>query len=143
MAQMNKPDVLFIDFIQNIKVDGNNIYEKMSELAVEIQSLAIDNNIAIIDISQMSNEWAKTYKIGDMIPSKWGGELVASADVGLVITSHESIANHLNLYVAKNKFGEKEKCLELRGNFYLNQFSVIDVTSHKANFGKTKSFKTV
>jgi predicted ATP-dependent serine protease len=56
MAQMNKPDVLFIDFIQNIKVDGNNIYEKMSELAVEIQSLAIDNNIAIIDISQMSNE---------------------------------------------------------------------------------------
>lgn len=143
MAQMNKPDVLFIDFIQNIKVDGNNIYEKMSELAVEIQSLAIDNNIAIIDISQMSNEWAKTYKIGDMIPSKWGGELVASADVGLVMTSHESIANHLNLYVAKNKFGEKEKCLELRGNFYLNQFSVIDVTSHKANFGKAKSFKTV
>lgn len=56
MAQMNKPDVLFIDFIQNIKVDGNNLYEKMSELAVEIQSLAIDNNIAIIDISQMSNE---------------------------------------------------------------------------------------
>ena len=56
MAQMDKPDVLFIDFIQNIKVDGNNIYEKMSELAVEIQSLAIDNNIAIIDISQMSNE---------------------------------------------------------------------------------------
>ena len=56
MAQMNKPDVLFIDFIQNIKVDGNKIYEKMSELAVEIQSLAIDNNIAIIDISQMSNE---------------------------------------------------------------------------------------
>ena len=63
------------------------------------------------------------------------------------MTSHESIANHLNLYVAKNKFGEKEKCLELRGNFYLNQFSVIDVTSHKlfslANFGKAKSFKTV
>lgn len=68
---------------------------------------------------------------------------MASADVGLVITSHESIANHLNLYVAKNKFGEKEKCLELRGNFYLNQFSVIDVTSDKANFGKAKSFKTV
>lgn len=143
MAEMNKPDVLFIDFIQNIKVEWNNIYEKMSELAVEIQSLAIDNNIAIIDISQMSNEWAKTYKIGDMIPSKWGGELVASADVWLVITSHESIANHLNLYIAKNKFGEKEKCIELRGNFYLNQFSVIDVTSHKANFGKAKSFKTV
>ena len=33
MAQMNKSDVLFIDFIQNIKVDENNIYEKMSELA--------------------------------------------------------------------------------------------------------------
>ena len=141
IVETNKPDVLFIDFIQNIKIDWNNIYEKMSELAVEIQSLAIDNNIAIIDISQMSNEWAKTYKIGDMIPSKWGGELVASADVWLVLTSHEAISNHLNLYVAKNKFGEKEKCLELRWNFYLNQFSVIEVTSNKTS-AKPK-FKTI
>lgn len=143
LAEQYKPDVLFIDFIQNIKIWGTSIYEKMSELAVEIQSLAIDSSIAIIDISQMSNEWAKTYKIGDMIPSKWGGELVASADVWLVITSHEALSNHLNLYVAKNKFWEKEKCIELRVNFHLNQFEAIGVTSNKNQSKVAKSYNLV
>lgn len=103
----------------------------MSELAVEIQSLAIDNNIAIIDISQMSNEWAKTYKIGDMIPSKWGGELVASTDIGLVLTSNSERGDLLNLYVAKNKFWRKEDCIELQVNYKLNQFKVVSVTWKK------------
>ena len=76
----------------------------MSKIAKRIQRLAIEQNIIIIDVSQMSNDGAKNYKIGDMIPSKLGGELVASTDIGLVLTSNSERGDLLNLYVAKNKF---------------------------------------
>jgi hypothetical protein len=46
------------------------MYEQMSKIAKRIQRLAIEQNIIIIDVSQMSNDGAKNYKIGDMIPSK-------------------------------------------------------------------------
>ena len=127
----NKPEVVFIDFIQNIEIDWNNMYEQMSKIAKRIQRLAIEQNIIIIDVSQMSNDGAKNYKIGDMIPSKWGGELVASTDIGLVLTSNSERGDLLNLYVAKNKFWRKEDCIELQVNYKLNQFKVISVTWKK------------
>ncbi len=127
----NKPEVVFIDFIQNIEIDWSNVYEQMSKIAKRIQRLAIEQNIIIIDVSQMSNDGAKNYKIGDMIPSKWGGELVASTDIGLVLTSNSERGDILNLYVAKNKFWRKEDCIELQVNYKLNQFKVISVTWKK------------
>lgn len=127
----HKPEVVFIDFIQNIEIDWNNMYEQMSKIAKRIQRLAIEQNIIIIDVSQMSNDGAKNYKIGDMIPSKWGGELVASTDIGLVLTSNSERGDLLNLYVAKNKFWRKEDCIELQVNYKLNQFKVVSVTWKK------------
>lgn len=127
----HKPEVVFIDFIQNIEIEWNNVYEQMSKLAKRIQRLAIEQNIIIIDVSQMSNDGAKNYKIGDMIPSKWGGELVASTDIGLVLTSNSERGDLLNLYVAKNKFWRKEDCIELQVNYKLNQFKVVSVTWKK------------
>lgn len=127
----HKPEVVFIDFIQNIEIEWNNVYEQMSKIAKRIQRLAIEQNIIIIDVSQMSNDGAKNYKIGDMIPSKWGGELVASTDIGLVLTSNSERGDLLNLYVAKNKFWRKEDCIELQVNYKLNQFKVISVTWKK------------
>ncbi len=127
----NKPEVVFIDFIQNIEIEWNNVYEQMSKIAKRIQRLAIEQNIIIIDVSQMSNDGAKNYKIGDMIPSKWGGELVASTDIGLVLTSNSERGDLLNLYVAKNKFWRKEDCIELQVNYKLNQFKVVSVTWKK------------
>lgn len=127
----HKPEVVFIDFIQNIEIEWNNVYEQMSKLAKRIQRLAIEQNIIIIDVSQMSNDGAKNYKIGDMIPSKWGGELVASTDIGLVLTSNSERGDILNLYVAKNKFWRKEDCIELQVNYKLNRFNVLSVTWKK------------
>ena len=127
----HKPEVVFIDFIQNIEIEWNNVYEQMSKIAKRIQRLAIEQNIIIIDVSQMSNDGAKNYKIGDMIPSKWGGELVASTDIGLVLTSNSERGDLLNLYVAKNKFWRKEDCIELQVNYKLNQFKVVSVTWKK------------
>lgn len=132
-AEKYKPEVMFIDFIQNIEIEWSTIYEQMSKIAKRIQRLAIENNIAIIDVSQMSNDGAKNYKVGDMIPSKWGGELVASTDVGLVLMTDSTRWDILHLTVAKNKFGRKEDTIDLCVNFALNRFTVIG-TSQKKQF---------
>jgi replicative DNA helicase len=50
-------DVVFIDYAQNISVDGSkDEYSAMSSYARAVQKLAIKHNIALIDLSQMSNE---------------------------------------------------------------------------------------
>jgi hypothetical protein len=91
----------------------------MTEVAIKIQQLAIKNNIAVFDLSQISNDWAG-YELWWVIKSKWSGALVASADIWLVM-QREKDTNHNLLFVAKNKFGINTKCIDLQFNFPTGQ----------------------
>jgi hypothetical protein len=91
----------------------------MTEVAVKIQQLAIKNNIAVFDMSQISNEWID-YKAWWKIPSKGSGALVASADINLVM-QRDTVTNHNHLHIAKNKFWMNWKCIDLEINFSTNQ----------------------
>ncbi len=84
-TRARKPDVIFIDFVQNIQTDRKDEYQAMTEVAVQLQQLAISEKIAIFDLSQVSQEQAGNFRIGGKIPSKGSGALVASADVNLVM----------------------------------------------------------
>ena len=55
-AEIRKPDAIIIDFVQNIRSEGKSEYERMTNTAVTIQQFAIKNNIAVFDLSQISNE---------------------------------------------------------------------------------------
>lgn len=100
---MRKPDIIVIDFVQNIRTDWNGSeYERMTEVAIKLQQLAIKENIAVFDISQVSNEWAKVES--DIIPSKWSGALVASADVWLLMKRDKIEEDRIQIKIAKNKF---------------------------------------
>jgi len=112
-TEQKKPDVIFIDFIQNIKWNWNSEYERLTSIATEIQQLAIRNNIAIFDISQISNEWLD-FKRWGIIPSKWSWWLVHSADVGLLLRKKDW---RLLLNIAKNKFWQNDIEIELLANF--------------------------
>lgn len=114
----SKAEVVFIDFVQNIKGSWDWEYENMTEVARELQIVAAETWKAIFDLSQVSNEWAKTYRLGDMIPSKGSWALVHSADICIVIywTDWTYIA------VAKNKFGKKDVSIELDCDFSKSQF---------------------
>lgn len=118
-TESRKPDVIFIDFVQNIQTAKENEYQAMTEVAVKIQQLAIKNNIAVFDMSQISNEWID-YKAWWKIPSKWSGALVASADINLVM-QRDTTTNHNHLHIAKNKFWMNWKCIDLEINFSTNQ----------------------
>lgn len=66
---LHKPDVVFIDYVQNIEIESSSVYEQMSKIAKNIQRLAIEQNIIIINISQLSNDGAKTGNT-NLIPMK-------------------------------------------------------------------------
>ena len=102
-TEARKPDAIVIDFVQNVDAWGGSEYEEMTNVARKLQQLAIKNNIAIFDLSQTSNEWAKWDS--EVIHSKWSGALVSSADIVLVMrrdTMKEE--NGIIIKVAKNKF---------------------------------------
>lgn len=114
-VESRKPDVVFIDFVQNIQTEWKSEYESMTKIATSIQQLAIRNNIAIFDLSQISNDGAG-YELGWVIKSKWSWALVASADIGLVMQRDKG-NNHNILFVAKNKFWTNTKAIDLEFNF--------------------------
>ncbi len=115
-TEMRKPDMIVIDFVQNIRADGKSEYERMTTIATELQQLAINQKIAIFDLSQVSNEWSK-YMQGDAIPSKGSGALVASADVWLVLKREKGESDKIVLHIAKNKFWQNWKSIDYDVDF--------------------------
>lgn len=59
-----KPDIVFIDFVQNIHAGGGSSYEQMSNIAKNIQRIAIENNTTIFSLSQVSNESGRNLSTG-------------------------------------------------------------------------------
>lgn len=131
-AQSCDADVIFLDFVQNIEIQGDGIYEQTSKLAKRIQRFAIENNVTIISISQLSNDGARWYKAGDIIPMKWGGELVASSDICLMLQNDQTNGRLINLTIAKNKFGRKEDTFWLSVDYKNNIFTLVDATVPKS-----------
>ena len=123
-AKKHKPQVVMIDFCQNIDAGHmSDEYKNMSLYAREIQKFAITNNIAVFDLSQVSNEGAKVGSSSNVIASKGSGALVASADVGLLLTreSFTPEATILKLDIKKNKYGplaSTELCVDYRNSNY-------------------------
>lgn len=79
-----KPEVIFIDYLQLVRVDGKEQKEKLENYAHLIQRFANKNNIAIIDLSQLSNgvvrewnDWSWNWEF------KWSWALKDATDVSI------------------------------------------------------------
>lgn len=129
---LHKPDVVFIDYVQNIEIESSSVYEQMSKIAKNIQRLAIEQNIIIINISQLSNDGAKTGNT-NLIPMKWAWELVASSDVCILLKNDPMNTHLLNLTIAKSKLGRKDDMFWLYVDYKINKFSIIDSTAKSYN----------
>lgn len=123
-AELRKPDVIVIDFVQNIQAEWKSEYERMTNVAVSIQQLAIKNNIAVFDLSQISNAWTQ-YASWDAIPSKGSGALVASADVWLIMRRDKMDDSVITMNIAKNKFWFNGKSIDYRVDFAKGLFTEI------------------
>lgn len=102
----NKFKVVIIDFAQNIDAGyRGDMFKNMEEYSKRIQQFAIDNNIAVFDLSQINMEGAKVAS-DRVIPSKGSGALVESADVGIVLerVAHSDWTATLKFDIRKNKY---------------------------------------
>lgn len=71
MAKKQNAKAVFIDFCQN--VDAGYLgeeYKNMTHYAREIQRFAVQNNVAVFDLSQLSNEAAKSGADAKIVASK-------------------------------------------------------------------------
>jgi hypothetical protein len=92
------PDIVFIDFIQNIQEKWNEV-EKMTTIAQELQQLAITTWISFFNLSQANNE--SRFKWWEDIQPKWSGAIFASSDI---IFSLRKEAGSLYYNIIKNKY---------------------------------------
>jgi len=101
----NDIDVVCIDFVQNMKHQGT-IYEKMSYIALELQTIAKELGVTIIALSQVSNE-AVTNSM--LMGLKGAGELASAADIilRLIRYKEDGKENWLDCEIKKNRpFGK-------------------------------------
>lgn len=103
-------DLLFIDFIQNLKGEGSSIYERMSILSPELQALAKELSCTLIATSQISNEGVKDNS--GLINFKGAGEIAAACDLGLWLERERDNKKDfkinseiLNVFIRKNRHG--------------------------------------
>jgi hypothetical protein len=123
MVSYIKPDIVIIDYVQLIVWEGKGEYEQMNDVARRIRKMTAQNNVATITLSQVPNDSVKYRKWG-VIPSKWSGELVATANVVLVMQESDyNGKNVLHLHVAKNRHWVKWKCIELIPEFSIAKFT--------------------
>lgn len=114
VLQNGKLDVVFIDFIQNIRKKGcSSTYEMMKEIAIDLQDLAKELRCCIVCLSQIPTGAAK--EDAGILEFKGAGEIAAAADLGVLLKKDKNHEGVLLWETRKNRHG---KC----GNFLL-QFS--------------------
>lgn len=79
-----KPDIIFIDYLQLVRVEWSNSIDRLTNYAHSIQRFANKNNIAVIDLSQLSNsvsrdwsDWTWSWEF------KWAWSLKDATDVSI------------------------------------------------------------
>ncbi len=115
LIQKHKPKLLVIDYVQNLVVNKEGIYERMSYVAQRIQKMAVEYNLTIIAASQVSNEGAKNDS--EVISLKGAGELAAVAHTVIQLKKgrEEKNRHQVKIQIKKNKaFGN---CGEVEGEF--------------------------
>ena len=99
-----KVDIVCLDYIQNIKADGN-IYEQMSNAVRDLYQMCRDLEVTMIILSQVSNEAQRSES--NTIGLKGAGELASVPDMVLWIKRGDlnDIAekNKLMIIVRKNR----------------------------------------
>jgi hypothetical protein len=113
--------VAFIDFVQNIEHWGQE-YEKMTEIALRIQKLAILTWTTIISLSQVSNE-SRFSEGNDMMP-KGSWALFASSDVIFSLWGREWSKY---LTITKNKFWQAGINFDLLADYPTSSFSLLEL----------------
>lgn len=98
VIKARQPDIVFIDFIQNIQASWTET-EKMTKVAQELQQLAITTWVSLFNLSQANND--SRFKDWSDIQPKWSWAIFASTDVLFALNRDNW---QLFLTISKNKY---------------------------------------
>lgn len=101
-------DVIVVDFIQNLR-GSENIYERMSKAAIDLQQIAQELNITMILVSQVSQASANWKESQEVIEYKGAGEIAAIADVGIWINKDKELKDIRHVHLRKVRHGSPGK----------------------------------
>ncbi len=118
IVKEKQPDIVFIDYIQSIKHEWWGDYERMTNLAIDMQQLAIAEKTSIFSLSQVNND--SRNKDWTSITLKGSGALFAASDVIFWLSRVDWC---LKLSIAKNKFGKAHINFDMSINF--NNWSIL------------------
>lgn len=121
MIKYKKPDIVFIDFIQNIQTSWSSEYEKMTEVAQLIQQTAIQTWTTIFSLSQANNE--SRFKKWESIQPKWSWAIFASSDIIIALYREEK---ELYLNILKNKYWKTNINFLLNVDFSKGIFNMVE-----------------
>lgn len=120
ITRIEKPDIVFIDFVQNIEGLWLSEYENMTRCAKEIQTLAIETDTTIFPISQVWNE--SRFKTETMQP-KGSWQLFFSSDTILWLYKDW---NSMYWHLIKNKFWQNDKKFLIIPDFTKLDFKITE-----------------
>jgi len=125
--EKDAPDYVFIDFVQNVLYSGKSEYEKMANVARQIQKIAIKYNTTIFPLSQLSNESQKELSKWntDFVSLKWAWEFKASSDVIFILRKKDNPNGDwflIELTIKKNKYWPWGKKFDFEVDFWRWQF---------------------
>lgn len=115
-----KPDVAIIDFLQIVEHKWME-YEKLTDIALKLQKLAILSWTTLINLSQVGNE--SRFNWWNAMMPKWSWALFASSDVILSLWAKEK---ERYITIAKNKFWKAWSTFIMNVNYAISEFNIAE-----------------
>jgi replicative DNA helicase len=99
-----RPDVVFLDYIQNISSSGKSEYENLTEGVKTLDTFAKKHDIPFIIASQTSNDGERKESSDKVVSYKGSGQIAASGDFGLWLNKEVDYEVHLPETIITVKF---------------------------------------
>lgn len=99
-----RADVIFIDYLSLIKSEGKGLYERVTNISMDLHTMAQQSKITVVALSQLNREGKGE---PDMTSLRESGQIEQDADVILLLheTDREQQNSDRKLIIAKNKEG--------------------------------------
>lgn len=123
-----RPDIVFIDYVQLIQVDGKtNLFSRLEELSTRLKILWKQSWAPIFALSQVSNESNKEIQNGSNNPvlGKWWWDMFAASQAQFTLMRSAEV-NTLILRIEKNKSWPVWDMFYIETNFLTNQLKIIN-----------------
>lgn len=101
-----RADIVFVDYLGLIKSEGGSRYEKITNISVDLHTMAQQHNMAIIALSQLSrSDRTQKSKAPSLEDLRESGQIEQDADVVLLLHRPSEDSDLREVNIAKNKEG--------------------------------------